>query len=138
MGHHRFLLAYHLYQKNKKALDGTIEKHHALKIHNGEHMLRIVKDLKVVLGPGPHRRRHHHRARTPSLPPPPPPCRDLFHATAAAPSLMLLPEHHRGPIRPIALHLSGATVDLQALLLLPSTSCPGHPLLPFFFSGLHV
>jgi hypothetical protein len=39
-------------QKNKKAFDGTIEKHHALKIHKGEHMFRMVKDLKVVLGNG--------------------------------------------------------------------------------------
>jgi hypothetical protein len=39
-------------QKNKKAFDGTIEKHRALKIHKGEHMFRMVKDLKVVLGNG--------------------------------------------------------------------------------------
>jgi hypothetical protein len=38
--------------KNKKAFDGTTEKRHALKIHNGEHMFRMVKDLKVVLGKG--------------------------------------------------------------------------------------
>jgi hypothetical protein len=36
-------------KKNKKVFDGTIEKHHAPKIHNGEHMFRMVKDLKVVL-----------------------------------------------------------------------------------------
>jgi hypothetical protein len=52
MSHHRFLRADHLYQKNKKAFDGTIEKHRAPKIHNGEHMFRMVKDLKVVLGKG--------------------------------------------------------------------------------------
>jgi hypothetical protein len=49
MGHHRFLRVDHLYQKNKKAFDGTIEKHCAPKIHNGEHMFRMVKDLKVIL-----------------------------------------------------------------------------------------
>jgi hypothetical protein len=38
--------------KNKKAFDGTIEKRNAPKIHNGEHMFRMVKDLKVVLGKG--------------------------------------------------------------------------------------
>jgi hypothetical protein len=37
-----------MYQKNKKVLDGTIEKCHAPKIHSGEHMFRMVKDLKVV------------------------------------------------------------------------------------------
>jgi hypothetical protein len=52
MGRHRFLRADHSYQKNKKAFDGTIEKHHALQIHNGEHMFRMVKDLNVVLGNG--------------------------------------------------------------------------------------
>jgi hypothetical protein len=52
MGHHRFLRADHPYQKNKKAFDGTIEKYHAPKNHNGEHMFRMVKDLKVVLGKG--------------------------------------------------------------------------------------
>jgi hypothetical protein len=52
MGHHRFLQANHRYRKNKKAFDGTIEKHRAPKIHKGEHMFRIVKDLKVVLGKG--------------------------------------------------------------------------------------
>jgi hypothetical protein len=41
-----------MYQKNKKALDGTIEKHHAPKIHKGEYMIRMVKDLKVVPGKG--------------------------------------------------------------------------------------
>jgi hypothetical protein len=38
--------------KNKKAFDGTIEKQRAPKIHNGEHMFRMVKDLKFVLGKG--------------------------------------------------------------------------------------
>jgi hypothetical protein len=38
--------------KNKKAFDGTIEKCRAPKIHSGEHMFRMVKDLKVVLGKG--------------------------------------------------------------------------------------
>jgi hypothetical protein len=38
--------------KNKKAFDGTIEKCHVPKIHNGEHMFRMVKDLKVVHGKG--------------------------------------------------------------------------------------
>jgi hypothetical protein len=52
MGHHRFLRADHPYQKNKKAFDRTIEKHHASKIHNGEHIFTMVKDLKVVLGKG--------------------------------------------------------------------------------------
>jgi hypothetical protein len=50
MGHCRFLRVDHRYQKSKKAFDGTIEKCHAPKIHNGEHMFRMVKDLKVVLG----------------------------------------------------------------------------------------
>ncbi len=49
MGHHRFLRVDHTYQKNKKAFDGTIEKHRAPKIHNGKHMFRILKDLKVIL-----------------------------------------------------------------------------------------
>jgi hypothetical protein len=52
MGHRRFLRAGHPYRKNKKVFDGTIEKHHAPKIHNGEHMFRMVKDLKVVLRKG--------------------------------------------------------------------------------------
>jgi hypothetical protein len=52
MGHHRFLRADHPYQKNKKAFDKTIEKHRASKIHNGEHIFMMVKDLKVVLGKG--------------------------------------------------------------------------------------
>jgi hypothetical protein len=38
--------------KNKKGFDGTIEKRRAPKIHNGEHMFRMIKDLKVVLGKG--------------------------------------------------------------------------------------
>jgi hypothetical protein len=50
MGHRRFLQADHAYQKNKKAFDGTIEKHRAPKIHSGEHIFRMVKNLKVVLG----------------------------------------------------------------------------------------
>jgi hypothetical protein len=37
-------------EKNKKTFDGTIEKRHAPKIHSGEHMFRMAKDLKVVLG----------------------------------------------------------------------------------------
>jgi hypothetical protein len=48
MGHHRFLQADHPYRTNKKAFDGTIEKCRAPKIHNGEQMFRMVKDLKVV------------------------------------------------------------------------------------------
>jgi hypothetical protein len=52
MGHHRFLRADHPYQKNKKVFDRTIEKRCALKIHNGEHMFRMIKDIKVVLGKG--------------------------------------------------------------------------------------
>jgi hypothetical protein len=36
--------------KNKKAFDGTLEKHCAPKIRSREHMFRMVKDLKVVLG----------------------------------------------------------------------------------------
>jgi hypothetical protein len=52
MGHRRFLWADHPYQKNKKAFNGIIEKRHAPKIHNGEHMFRMVKDLIVVLGNG--------------------------------------------------------------------------------------
>jgi hypothetical protein len=38
--------------KNKKDFDGTIEKRRAPKIHSGDHMFRMVKDLKVVLGKG--------------------------------------------------------------------------------------
>jgi hypothetical protein len=38
--------------KNKKSFDGTIKKRHTPKIHNGEHMFRMVKNLKVVLGKG--------------------------------------------------------------------------------------
>jgi hypothetical protein len=52
MDHRRFLRVDHPYQKNKKAFNGTIEKHRAPKIHKGEHMFRMVKDLKVVLGKG--------------------------------------------------------------------------------------
>jgi hypothetical protein len=52
MGHRRFLRADHAYRKNKKTFDGMIEKHHAPKIHSGEHMFRMVKDLKVVHGKG--------------------------------------------------------------------------------------
>jgi hypothetical protein len=52
MGYHRFLRADHPYQKNKKFFDATIEKYLAPKIHNGEHMFRMVKHLKVVLGKG--------------------------------------------------------------------------------------
>jgi hypothetical protein len=52
MGHHRFLRADHPYQKNKEAFDETIEKRRDPKIHNEEHMLKMVKDLKLVLGKG--------------------------------------------------------------------------------------
>jgi hypothetical protein len=52
IGHHRFLRADHAYQKNKNVFDGTIEKRRAPKIHSREHMFRMVKDLKVVLGKG--------------------------------------------------------------------------------------
>jgi hypothetical protein len=52
MGHHRFLRAGHMYRKNKKAFDGTIEKRRAPTIHSGEHMFRMVKDLKLALGKG--------------------------------------------------------------------------------------
>jgi hypothetical protein len=52
MGHRRFLWADHPYRKNKKSFDGTIEKHHAPKIHMGEHIFMMVKDLKVILGKG--------------------------------------------------------------------------------------
>jgi hypothetical protein len=38
--------------KNKKGFDVIIEKRCAPKIHNGEHMFRMVKNLKVVLGKG--------------------------------------------------------------------------------------
>jgi hypothetical protein len=50
MDHRRFLRADHAYQKNKKVVDGTIEKCRAPKIHSEKHMFRIVKVLKVVLG----------------------------------------------------------------------------------------
>jgi hypothetical protein len=50
MDHHRFLRADHPHRKNKKAFDGTIQKCRAPKIHNGENIFRMVKDLKVVLG----------------------------------------------------------------------------------------
>jgi hypothetical protein len=49
MDHRRFLRPDHPYQKNKKVFDGTIEKHRAPKIHNGKHMFRMLKDLKVIL-----------------------------------------------------------------------------------------
>jgi hypothetical protein len=52
MGHNRFLRANHAYRKNKKDFNETIEKRHAPKIHSGEHMFRMVKDLKVVLRKG--------------------------------------------------------------------------------------
>jgi hypothetical protein len=52
IGHRRFLRADHTYRKNKKAFDGTIEKRRAPKIHSGEHVFRMVKDLKVLLGKG--------------------------------------------------------------------------------------
>jgi hypothetical protein len=52
MGHHRFLRADHAYQKNKKVFDGTIMKRRAPNIHSGEHMFRMVKDFKVILGKG--------------------------------------------------------------------------------------
>jgi hypothetical protein len=52
MCHHKFLRADHPYRKNKKVFDGTIEKRRAPKIHIGEHMFRMVKDLKVVLEKG--------------------------------------------------------------------------------------
>jgi hypothetical protein len=39
-------------KKNKKAFDGTIEKRRTPKIHSGEHIFRMVKDLKVVLEKG--------------------------------------------------------------------------------------
>jgi hypothetical protein len=50
MSHCRFLRADHAHQKNKKAFDGTIEKCRAPRIHSGEHILRMVEDLKIVLG----------------------------------------------------------------------------------------
>jgi hypothetical protein len=49
MDHRRFLRADHVYQKIKKAFDGTSKKCRAPKIHSREHMFRMVKDLKVVL-----------------------------------------------------------------------------------------
>jgi hypothetical protein len=49
MGHRRFLRADHMYQKIKKVFDGIIEKCRTPKIHSGEHMFRMVKDLKVIL-----------------------------------------------------------------------------------------
>jgi hypothetical protein len=52
MGHCRFLPVDHPYQKNKKAFDGTIEKHCSPKIHKVEHMFRMIKDIKVVLVKG--------------------------------------------------------------------------------------
>jgi hypothetical protein len=52
MDHRRFLWADHPYRKNKKAFDGTIKKCRVPKIYNGEHMFRMVKDLKVVLEKG--------------------------------------------------------------------------------------
>jgi hypothetical protein len=50
--HRRFLQADHAYRKNKKAFDETIGKRRAPKIHSGEHMFRMVNDLKVVLEKG--------------------------------------------------------------------------------------
>jgi hypothetical protein len=38
--------------KKKKAFDGTIKKCCASNINSGEHMFRMVKDLKVVHGKG--------------------------------------------------------------------------------------
>jgi hypothetical protein len=52
IGHHTFLQADHQYRRNKKAFDGTNEKCRAPKIHKGEHMFRMVKDLKVVVEKG--------------------------------------------------------------------------------------
>jgi hypothetical protein len=52
MDHRRFLQADHPYRKHKKAFDRTIEKCCAPKIHNGEHMFTMIKDLKVILGNG--------------------------------------------------------------------------------------
>jgi hypothetical protein len=39
-------------KKNKNVFYGTIEKCHVPKIHNGEYIFRMVKDLKVVIGKG--------------------------------------------------------------------------------------
>jgi hypothetical protein len=52
MDHCRFLRADHAYRKNKKVFDGTIKKRRAPKIHSGEHIFRMVNDLKVVLEKG--------------------------------------------------------------------------------------
>jgi hypothetical protein len=52
MDHRRFLRADHAYLKNKKTFDRAIEKRRVPKIHSGEHMFRMVKNLKVVLGKG--------------------------------------------------------------------------------------
>jgi hypothetical protein len=52
MCHRRFREQITRTKKNKKTFDGTIEKHHAPKIYSGEHIFRMVKDLKVILGMG--------------------------------------------------------------------------------------
>jgi hypothetical protein len=41
-----------MYRWNTKAFDGTIKNCHVPKIRNGEQVLQMVKNLKVVLGRG--------------------------------------------------------------------------------------
>ena len=52
MGHRRFLRPDHPYRRNKRAFDGTVETHCAPKVHTGEHVYKMVKNLRVVLGKG--------------------------------------------------------------------------------------
>ena len=54
MGHRRFLHPNHPYRKNKRAFDGTVEHHQALRIRTGEHVFKMVKTLRVVLEKGPY------------------------------------------------------------------------------------
>jgi hypothetical protein len=52
MGHHRFVLADHAYQKNKKAFDGTIEKRRAQRFTVGNICLGWSRILKFFLERG--------------------------------------------------------------------------------------
>ena len=52
MGHHRFLPKDHPYRRNKKSLNGAIEKWGQPKYYDGTEILEEVNKLKIVLGKG--------------------------------------------------------------------------------------
>ena len=53
MGHHRFLPFTHLYCKNKKSCDGTVEDREQPQFQTGRWIIKIINKVsKVILGKG--------------------------------------------------------------------------------------